>query len=167
MKINRSLTAAALLIAMLCTAACGSSDTQKPADTDAGTVTAAETSAAPAENVYPYEEADLGGYTLRILNMDDIWDMFIKIDTEATDGEVLNDAVYQRNRKAEQTLNFVIEETRLLTDMSEHNKLVQDIVLSGDDSYDITYVSVNQTPALVTEGYLMNLLDIDGLHIQD
>lgn len=129
--------------------------------------TAAET-AADTAGLYPYEKQDLGGYTLRIYNIDDLWDMFVKIDTEATDGEILNDTLYKRNRQAESDLNFVIEETRLFADdFTAHNKTIQNAVLAGEDTYDITYAGINSTPALITEGFFRNLLDLDGLHLED
>lgn len=155
---------AALLITLLGTAvSCGSADSTE----QNGNVTAAPTteSAAVTEETYPYETKDLGGFALRILNMDDIWDMSLQVDAGETDGEVLNDAIYERSREAESALNFTIEESRPLTDMAEHNKLIQNTVLAGDDVYDVTYASINTTPALITEGYFRNLLDIDGLHL--
>ena len=165
--ITKRLTAVGLLVSLLAVStACGSDDTAKPGnDTQNVTETAADTVVDPA--AYPYEKHDLGGYTLRIYNIDDLWDMFVKIDTEATDGEILNDTLYKRNRQAESDLNFLIEETRLSSDMTEHNKTIQNTVLAGEDTYDITYASINTTPALITEGFFRNLLDMDGLHLED
>lgn len=162
---SSTLTAAVLLAALLCSVSCASSDTNTPAvDTAAGD---AQTTTAVSEDNYPYEKSDLGGYTLRVLNIDDLWDMFVKIDTEATDGEVLNDAIYNRNRKAENDLNFNLEEIRLSSDIKENNNYIKDAVLANDDVYDITYAGIYDTPALLTEGYMMNLLDIDGLNLHE
>ena len=165
---TKRLTAAALLLSLLAaSSACGSDDTAAT-DNDTRTVTETAADTTADTGAYPYEKPDLGGYTLRIFNIDELWNMFVKIDTDATDGEILNDTLYKRNRQAESDLNFTIEEVRLFgDDITAHNKHIQDTVLSGDDIYDVMYASINTTPALITEGYFRNLLDLDGLHLED
>lgn len=144
----------------------------------AGTVTTAAggenatTEAVTQADAYGYDTPDLGGYALRIFNSGDLWDMYMHVDVAETDGEVLNDAIYARNRKIEEKLNCTFAETQYDlqatgNDISTMTKHIQETVMSGEDLYDVMYSSVNTTPAMVTDGYFLNLLDIDGLHLNE
>lgn len=169
MKRKSTLTlAAAMLVLLGAAVSCGSADdTQTAVTTEA--MKSAETTEAVTEDVYPYETPDMGGYALRILNSDDLWDMFMKVDVEETTGEVLNDAVYARNRAVEEKLNCTFDVTLVDiagagNDIAVMTKVIQETVLAGEDLYDVMYSSVYTTPAMVTDGYFMNLLDLDGLN---
>lgn len=164
---STSLLLAALLLASTFVS-CGSSDT------DTGTVTEQTkptdtTLPAVTEAAYPYEAPDLGGYTLRVLSSGFLWDMYQEVDVTETNGEVLNDAVYNRNRKIESKLNCAFEETNLevTDDPNNLNLHLKDLILSGDDVYDVTYACVYSMPAMVTDGYFRNLLEIDELHLNE
>ncbi|MBE6659599.1 MAG: hypothetical protein E7604_14305 [Ruminococcaceae bacterium] len=139
-----------------------------PSDITPDKNTGADSTAAMTAEAYPYELPDLGGYTLRVFNMETLWNMYIDVDTDATNGEILNDTVYNRNRKAEQALNFKLEEiTSIEEDITVHNQQIKESILSADDLYDVVYASIKYTPAMLTDGYFMNLLDIDGLNLQE
>ena len=166
-KKSTSLLLAALLLSSTFIS-CGSSDT------DTGTVTEQNKSAdttlpAETEAAYPYEMPDLGGYKLRVLSSGFLWNMFQEVDVTETNGEVLNDAVYARNRKIESKLNCAFEETNyeVNDDPNNLNLHLKDIILSGDDVYDVTYACIYSMPAMVTDGYFMNLLDFDELHLNE
>ena len=165
---KKQLLTAILLASVLASASCGSASDTEVKQPDNGTEAVNTAAITEEADVYPYETPDLGGYTLRVCNMDALWNMYIRVDTDTTDGEVLNDAVYNRNRAAEQKLNFVIEEIRTSTDdCNVHNTTVSNAVLSGEDSYDVTYASVHYKPAMIAEGYFLNLHEIEGLHLNE
>ena len=46
--------------------------------------------------------------------------------------------------------------------LTAHNKTIRDAVMSGDDAYDVTYASINTTPALVAAGASTVSSDKDG-----
>ncbi len=165
---KKQLLTALLLASILASASCGSADDTDAKQPETATAAVTETAAEDDPNAYPYEIADLGGYTLRVLNVDFLWDMFVTVDTEATTGEVLNDAVFNRNRLAEEKMNFTIKETRTTNnDLATHNKLIQDTILAGEDLYDVMYACIYYSPAMLTDGYFQNLLDVDGLHFEN
>ncbi len=141
-----------------------SNDTSAITNSDDSVAESAET-----EAVYPYDTPDLGGYTLRVLSSGFLWNMYQEVDVTETNGEVLNDAVYNRNRKVESKLNCAFAETNFEVndDPTQLNNHIKDLVLSGDDMYDVMYAAIYLTPAMVTDGYFQNLLDIDGLHLQE
>ena len=172
---KRTTKAAAFLLACLMMTpsvlSCGGTDT--PANDTSAVTGTAQTTAAPAdtdtEALYPYETPDLGGYTLRILSSGYLWDMFQEVDVTETNGEVLNDAVYNRNRKVEAKLNCAFDEYNIEVndDPTTLNNHLKNTLLSGEDAYDVAYACVYLTPAMVTDGYFQNLLDIDGLNLDE
>ena len=170
---RRTQSIAALLLACLMLApsviSCGDSGTTST-DT-AAPDNSVDTTAAPEETeaVYPYETPDLNGYKLRVLSSGFLWDMFQEVDVTETNGEVLNDAVYNRNRKVEAKLNCSFEETNfeVSDDPTNLNNHLKNIVLAGEDAYDVAYACIYLTPAMVTDGYFQNLLDVDGLNLNE
>ena len=172
MKFTAKQTTAFLLASILLSASvvsCGSSGDNTDAVTNAPDTQATQTEAVETEAVYPYEIPDLNGYTLRVLSSGFLWNMYQDVDVTETNGEVLNDAVYARNRKVEAKLNCAFEETNfeVSDDPNNLNNQIKSIVLSGDDQYDVTYASIYLMPAMVTDGYFMNLLDFDKLHLNE
>jgi len=171
MKTKKQTIAAFLLACLMLTPSvisCGDT-AAATADTDAGTTPTGTTAPTETEAAYPYEMPDLGGYALRVLSSGFLWNMYQEVDVTETNGEVLNDAVYARNRKIESKLNCVFEETNyeVNDDPNNLNLHLKDIILSGDDVYDVTYASIYSMPAMVTDGYFMNLLDFDELHLNE
>ena len=172
MKLTAKQTTAFLLASLLLSASvvsCGSSGDNTDAVTNTQDTQAVDTEAVETEAVYPYETPDLNGYTLRVLSSGFLWDMYQEVDVTETNGEVLNDAVYNRNRKVESKLNCAFEETNFEVndDPNQLNTQIKNIILSGDDQYDVTYAAIYLMPAMVTDGYFLNLLDFDNLHLNE
>ena len=162
------LRIAALLaaaIALSSAASCGNSKSEASSDTSGKSdTTAADTSA-----VREYPDVDYAGAEFRILNFDQLWNMYIHLDAPELNGEVLNDAVFYRNRKIEQELNCVIVEKTLendaantITRITDHAKTS---IMSGEDEYDCMFLPVNTAPDLITDGYLMDLNSIPELNL--
>ena len=88
-----------LLALILSQTACGA-EQQGTADTDAQT--SADDTGTTDETTtvgFEYPDVNYDGAEFRILNFDQLWNMYIHLDSPEIDGEVLNDAVYARNRK--------------------------------------------------------------------
>ena len=171
MKTAKRLFACALLCTILgSAAACGDTPSESSANTpdnNTAAVTDAVTEAVQ-EAVYPYEAPDLGGYALRVYNSDDLWDMYMNVDADTMTGEPLNDAVYNRNRKVENLLNCKFEVTKKETadsGLESMTDVIKKTITAGDDAYDVIYSSINTTPAMVSDGYFLNLHDVQGLHL--
>ena len=175
---KKSTKTAALLLCALALASAAATSCGNEAENTPGGENAvpqnAESAAAgteaqtDTEDVYPFETKDLGGFTLRVLNSGPLWNQIMTVDTETMDGEVLNDAIYNRNRTVEQLLNCGISVTEVPASDSTLNPLknyVQESVLSGEDLYDVMFAPVVVGASLVTDGYFMDLLHVDGLHV--
>lgn len=120
--------------------ACSSAD-----DPDTGSVTTTGENNVSEETVderhqikEDLPEADYGGYNFRMFLRDDaivnwLGDMYVETMT----GEVVDDAVYTRNRTVGEKFNVTFSYT--LSDMSDSNGGVSaaTTILAGDDAYDI------------------------------
>lgn len=162
---------AVLLAAMLTSPmlfSCANEETKEttPADTTGTT----DTTTTETEDSWQYPDVDYAGAEYRVLNFDELWDMYIHMDATELTGEVLNDAVYNRNRKIEDALNCkIVEKTitngggslTLLTDEAKNT------VVAGSDEYETMQLPVNQDISVVTSGYLMDMKAVDGLNLDE
>lgn len=139
---------------------CISSDPGTAIDNSKETAVSEDTT---GEVLYTYPDADYGGYDFRILNTSDIWDMIVNIDCESESGELVQDAIYRRNRKVEENLNIRLKEVRI--DFLSLAGTAQKTVQAGEDAYDIMYLSDKDINKLATGGNLYNLLTIPELEL--
>jgi len=150
----------ALLMSQL--ASCGTTSTSGN-DTTASDSVSADTTAAVDELAYPdLPEKDYGGYEFRILTRTEGWGIYNNehLVVEEENGEVLNDAIFNRNRRVEDKFNVQIVET-ITT-----NNIVTDItstVMAGDDAYDLVVPTNN--PNLGPE-YLVDWFTLDYLNLE-
>ncbi|MCR5264246.1 MAG: extracellular solute-binding protein [Clostridiales bacterium] len=126
--------------------------------------------AEPAE-AYTLPASDLGGKEINILNMHSYWGMYTTICPDELNGEILNDAVYNRNQKIEAALNCRIVDSRTGTEGGNGQNLIdvhdlgKKILQSGDDTYDVMYLSPSEMANQMAEGYFYNLYSIPELHL--
>ena len=85
---------------------------------------------------------------------------------------MLDDAVYNRNRKIEQAMNFTLEEVKMPyaqwnTDQIALMDRVTNSVMAGDDEFDAAYVQPYFKPAILTEGSLVDLNSIPELKLDE
>jgi len=168
----KKLISLILLTCMLTTAAAcsGGGNSDNTADTAAdNTESAAETTT--ANEGYDYSSINYDGYAFRVLNIDEQFGCHIRIDIAEQTGEMLDDAMYQRNRKAEEQMNIVIEEKIVsggsvwktgqvgLCDAFISN------VMAGDDYCDAACLPTYFKPSVITDGYALDLLDIPELDL--
>lgn len=159
MKKLTSLLIIASLLASL-TACGGTSDGKndtsdaKPDDT---------TTPAAEEPDYEYPNLDCGGDEFTILNLQNVWEMYTYLDHESQTGEIIDDAVYERNRNLEEKFKFKLNVVEYPID--ELVKQVQTTVTAGDDTYDAAYVRGNNIASVVSNGLAKNLYDVPGLQL--
>jgi len=161
--INSKRTLALILTVLLAATAtsCGGSE----ASTDTmGTDASGETTAAPAKDYSREETSDnlpelnFQGESVRVYfrGHNDV----IKLEIVGEEnGDVINDAVYARNRSVEERLNVKFD---MIAGDSDHNKYMNNlktVLMSGEDAYDI--VSAAQWLALpqAMEGLYYDLSD--------
>ena len=116
------------------------------------------------ENFEPeLPEADYKGYEFRILNItqDDMWWAIVAADIEEQSGEVVEDAIYMRNRNIEAKYNFLIKEIRMTR--SALASAVKKSVGAGGDDYDVVFPYTADIPGLVQNNLLMDLNKVPHL----
>ena len=123
----------------------------------------AETQRSQVKDTLP-DNLDFGGVSIRILARDDGMGLATEIDAPENTGDVVVDAVYERNITVEERLNVVIEP--IYVNQNVHggdviNGLLRKSVLAGDDQYDITANHMSQLTPLILEGCLRNLNKLD------
>lgn len=151
--------AAALASAVLLAVGCGT-QTQAPSSDTTDAVT-------PEVITDIYTDVpigDFGNETFHILNSVYTWALY-QMDSETQNGEVYNDAVYDRNLAVEERLNIQLEfeENESYETITEK---LNTVILAGDDAYDAAYVPVMYAAPNAAEGYYLNLYDIDALDFE-
>lgn len=135
------------------------SDTEKTPDTEAPV----------KEDVYPYEIPDLGGDTFTILNCDDnIWlGMCNVIDYEEATGDIYEDAIFERARKAENDMNMTLEIVKD-ADPGKLTSMFRTAVMADEPTFDAVYTFLSWAGSTPLSGeYGINLYDIDTIHLEE
>lgn len=153
---------AALILCALLLASCGSAGSQAPSQTNSEETTAA---AVTENNEYTYPEADYEGHTFLILNQNECDWANMLIAPDETNGELINDALYNRNARIEERYNVKIKEQRVLYD--DIKKITTNVITAGDDTYDMIPFPLNELGALMTENYFVDLSTIDSLKLSE
>ena len=93
------------------------------------------------------------------------WEDEFAVDAE--NGEVLNDAVYLRNRAVEDNLNIKITIKSALGswDNQEFSDALRNAINAGEDAYDIAGGYGAKMPGNVTEGIFLNLLEVPHIDL--
>ena len=149
-----------LLLVALLASACGSAGT--PAGTDS--IEPAETTPADTRDVSDLPDTDLGGFTLRLLLQDSAASqnhtMYL-FAPEEENGDVFNDAVYQRTTRMEEKYGFTVENIYCDSVVGALNTTV----MAGDDEYDVALPQLHLAVTVVTSGLLQNLCEIENLNL--
>ena len=160
----QSMLLAILTLGSAALASCASGDDSGAAST---TAAAAEQTAAVTEIETTEEdvrravsdnvpEFDFGGAEFRTITQDstanDIW---VKEET----GDILDDAIYARNRTVEERFNITIPEV-LAVPFGEISSYVKKAVNAGDDAYELVIGQMEQTGQDALGGYIMNWYDL-------
>jgi len=168
-KILASLLALCTVILCACNSAPANDNadqTTASGDTAAVTETAENNAETQEEFVRP--TANYDGKTLTVLNMEEYYGANIRVDAEEQNGEALNDAIFERNRNAEEEFSFKLVEAKFGLDWSGGPKLIEEFsknVLAGDNTYQAAYLPLHFGPQVINEGYLIDLYELDGLHL--
>ena len=163
-----SVIAMAALLA-LSLAACADTGDSTAKDTAAQTTATVGEETAAEETVLPYgyDLADYGGYEFVYLNEDETENNWANchIAPEATNGEIINDALYNRKVAVEDHLNVLIREEKVKGDTLAAT--TKKLVTAGDTTYDVISNRNNELASLVTGGYLTDMKQIDQMHFDE
>ena len=156
MERNKRFKMISLALSLLLTAelaACGEA-AQNPTDDAESDTSDIQTGAELAPDIP--SDLDLGGETVTILYREAMKDEFW---TEEQNGDVVNDAVYDRNTAVENQLNCKLEYIpNPSTDFNGgYQSMISNSILAGDEAYDIISGPSFHIPTLIVDGYLYNL----------
>ena len=152
-----------LLISLLASmSACGDA-TPSGGDVTTTPENGETTTSAETDPAYVYPELDCGGDEFTILNLENVWDMYTYLDQESMTGEIIDDAVYERNRFLEDKFKFKMNIVEVKID--ELAGKIQTSVSAGDDTYDVAYARGSNVAGLVSSGLCKNFYDVPGLQL--
>lgn len=134
---------------------------------DGSTQDITETTAAVIEEYPYYEGNDLGGKTIKVLNIAKTqYDMICCIQPDEILGETVNDAIFNRNAYVKNKLNFELEEENEPT-LYEMGSRLEKIVMSDDDEYSVVYMPSYLTTSGLSNGYYTCLDELENLHLDE
>ncbi|MBQ2708397.1 MAG: hypothetical protein IJF67_09030, partial [Clostridia bacterium] len=151
-----------ILLALMLLASCGGEGTAT-GDTTPSDTTANSESGGTDELAAPeLPEKDYDGYEFKILNKIEGFGIYNNehFVVEEENGEVLNDAIYGRNRLVEEQFNVVI------TEVITKNTVMNDVataVMAGDDSYDLAVIY--SAPTAYATDYLVDFNTLDYVNL--
>lgn len=153
----------AILLPALLLLSCADAGTAEAAGTTAAAAAAEETEA--PSYIYSLPAADYGGTPFNVLCRDykvyEIW-------TESLDGEVVNDALYERNSRVGELFNTEIRHTPVpgaWDTQQQFKDAVTSSVQAGDNAYDLIAGYLAYTTTLAMDGYFMNLYSLPVLDL--
>lgn len=179
---KKKLITLLLLSSMILSAFAGCSEggenTDETVDPGTGTstpeVTAEETVAEEEEITLEsaaaqYADRDYGGYEYRVADRGDPgtyadWQTFDVYAAELT-GEVINDAVYERNMTLEEIMNIKIAERAFTHDAVTSS--VKNSIMAGTDDYDVFTDGLSTMAPLVSQNYILDLREIETLKFEN
>ena len=162
----KKISAVILIISFLILILAGCGEKQE-SDSNVAVETTAE---APAEEIVESRleadvpaDANFGGYEFKVLVRNSQHMIFESVDflAEEQTGDIINDAVYLRNRAVEEKLNIKIIAEKVFQPFTYIKKMV----VAGDDLYDMYVDSTDSMVSMATVGYIYNFYDIPYLDL--
>ena len=152
---------AMLLAALLLTTSCGNAGTGE-IDTAAAADTAAETEAAETEIPDDLPEMDLEGYNY-VMCINGNEERVAQTYVEELNGEIVNDAVYNKQIAVEERFNMKFSQSELAVE-DDNVEAVKKSILAGDDAFDITQGHDISMAQLSMQGMFYNLYKVPHLN---
>jgi len=85
--------------------------------------------------------------------------------SEEENGEIMNDAIYKRNRVIEEKYNVIIT-GKLSGDYGSLSGEIKKSVTAGDNFFDAAFASINDCVGLSTEGFLVDLKTVPNINLE-
>ena len=153
---KRTTMATLLLIIALLSSSCGTTENQAAVDDSAGTTS--EKSIDTAESLDLPSDLSFDGAEFTFLTRDPAkmtW-VYPQLDVESSTGDVLNDAIYTRNRRVEDLLKVRIHGV----EDDSYEAAVKNMILAGDGTYDIIQLNDRDGLAFAQEGLVYSINDL-------
>ena len=114
-----------------------------------------------------FADTDFGGETVGILcRTDTMLEWARELYVEEDDGDIVNGAVYAKNRNVEERLNVHLDYIRMDGEwnvMDAFLQRIRDSVSADDHEFDLVAGYRHYMPQLAAEGYFMNLNDVPNI----
>ena len=154
----------ALCMIMSALAACsdsGSEDAGTPKDTAANqTDTGGDEATAETSILDTLSAGDFGGATLTVFTKADSWWQITRLDAPEITGEVINDAMYNRNVDFETRYNTTLN---IISTPDSMTATIRNTVTSGASDYDFVLPSLSELAVLAAEDALFDLHKVDAI----
>ena len=114
-------------------------------------------------------ENDFGGYEFRILTRSTCVHP-LYIDAETISGELINDAVYARNRGVEERFNVkiravIVHEGEPQSDNANSTPLARKNIMAGEDFADMVMLHMIDAGALAAQGLFIDWKGVEGVDL--
>ena len=142
---------------------CSDSSEKSTGNDNSNVTTAAESTA--EETVAPtildtLPKDDFGGDTITILARSDSWWQITRISATEINGEIINDAIYNRNLDFEAKYNANLDIQEIPDSLVSP---VRNVVLAGEDLYDLVLPNLSDSAVLAGEDILFDLNQVDTI----
>ena len=156
------IAAAALLTACASGETSGGGNSLLPENGDASGEGESESGEPDKEDIFAgIEQITSGGRQFNILSREDMFDEFY---SEAETGEIINDAIFRRNRTVEETFDVKIN----VVNMGPWSEgPIKNSVMAGNGAYDLIDGYAAFVGNIVSSGLYLNLLDIPHLRLTE
>lgn len=162
MKFRKSISVI-LLAAILCsTAACADSG-EKPEDTTGSSTSAGDTETATGTKRVVSRSATIFRLSITAERSSRYWtarNMSMNSPQEEENGDILNDAVHERNRNVEDRFNVKIGTYTMDCDWgssaNQFNNTLRASIQAGDSAFDLVAAYAAVIPGVVSDGIFMN-----------
>ncbi len=160
-----SLLLVALMTLSALSACASSGDPAETTAAPAASTTAApnETTAPEPEPAYTYADVNYNGETFGILNEADRYNMLYHVMPAELTGEALNDVRFKINQSVAERYNVKLKETQI--PYADIFAFAQQEILAQTGEHDVFFEVGTHVGTLTNSGYLLNLMDIDGLNL--
>ncbi len=142
---------------------CSGGDTTSTDNTSAADTTTAEAEVTTeAKETLDLEVKDWEGKQFRVIGRThDVNTQFqnFEIDAESVTGDLINDAVYERNSKISETYN--VEVVQILDKAPKD--LIQKYVNSQEDAFELSFSTLGEIGSLSAGGYFISMEDIPNV----
>ena len=165
---NKRTVSMLLISALLATVSCGSSGTTDSEGKTSGSETTTETiveTTAP-DPLSSLRKEDFGGRAYTMLGVSDSSMSALapnELNATELNGDIVNDTIYNRNRKIEDIYNVKI--TAETKPSGEILSLVKSSVLAGDCPYNLVWPRMGDGSRLATSGVLANFYDFKDIDL--
>ncbi len=157
---KRRILAALLAFVLLTSAGCAGNTTKEP-DTGAESGTTATTETVDSTETDPYADVDFGGQSLRFCSSNDTFDATnahrLIAGSGELNGEMVNDAVYNRNAYVQELLNIKLDFTPVEWAYNISRDELNKLILAGEDLYDVLINDMSTFATYTPQGYFHSL----------